>query len=259
MPHQTLGVWRGNASGLQKLVNRGAGGRPISFFEAATPVRHDGEFLWAVSGVAAASGRLLLLATRVLPDSSAPLGFRVRGTAAVVVEGVHRPPPWQYTVSDVPLTNGTNNWYTDVRTITGDGVAAHETDWVYVAGTSNGATTLGRAPLGSLMDGRWEALQVWGEGGRWSNTATTKPEPLFPAQSEATLNFHPGLGKWISFAPAAFGSRSLELWSAPRITGPWSSMGPIYKVPDFGPPNYFTYAVKGHPELEANSSEIIFR
>ena len=85
---------------------------------------------------------------------------------------------------------------------------------------------------------------------------TTTPGSTAPDSSRTVPSMTPSRPLYVN----GFGGTTIQGFSAPALTGPWTRHALLYSIP--APLNNtertFCYAVKAHPQLARNASEIVF-
>jgi len=184
------------------------------------------------------------------------MGFCLHGATALHISNSNDPNPqnWNYRQTHLPNTyNGLNF-----------GVAATQYQgYVYLIGNfENSKTVLARAAIEDIQNDNYDNLMYWsdflGFYTWWVYQSTDVLANLFsPAQSEATIQFHPLLNQWYMLVLEPF-KTSVGIIFADDITGPWGNLQEIYNIPaPWNSPSIFCYAVKSHPEF-AQPNEILF-
>ena len=218
MPHQTVGIQPDPTSPIsfRWRENGTDGGSPLNLFWApggleapkscASPFGETSAYYWVVSGIESGStglpsGKLLLLAQRIVATPGAGLGFFVLGTTAIVVDSADEPTQWWARHRKANLTSCTDaahceTWASGIFAAPDCGPGC-----VYLVGSLGSAAagygqSLLRANLSSLLtldfgrmellcaDGVWRAHDPRGARGarrnEWgvpSRAATAAPRP----------------------------------------------------------------------------------
>mmetsp|Transcript_25079 Transcript_25079/g.80903 ORF Transcript_25079/g.80903 Transcript_25079/m.80903 type:complete len:479 (+) Transcript_25079:63-1499(+) len=310
MPHSTVGIipLGGGSTGERypvaySIAHNSTSGAPMTLFRPETEQLPD-EYWWVMQGIqvtdsgSGSSGwageqgsgmgghRALLLADRILPDASSPLGFRSAGTTAIVVEDVSSSDATQWQYWSLPLTrvsDGCLSWTLALFMQPSDG------NHVYIMGQSTCKSafdpsavlarvsraawqSVTRASVGSVVNETQYLLRVpdasggvGGDGtpaqGRWAPWTGGSADldswllPLFTgAPSESTVVWLPSVGVYAMATVELFGP-DVYLRFAKNASDPsswWRTEAPVYKIPAPYDDSslYFSYAAKLHPELD---------
>ncbi len=221
---------------------RGPGERPTAFF-----VPPGGERLWPAHGIRLGP-RLLLLFLIVAPSAD-PLGFRIAGSAAVLVANPDDDPGvWRVRWLPLPPFRG--------QVALGGGGLLADAEFVYAYGaeerSGRHAAFLARwrrtdAEAGDLLGPEWWCGDA---GWRLNPGAETPPVATFEdAQTEFSVHRDSAAGGYIEVQSLGFGAAPIGLRRAPALTGPWSPVDTIYRPPELDREQILVYAAKAHPEL----------
>jgi len=266
MPHSTVA--------LIECTNTTCGGRPTfyarpnstapapgklqvqSFFRPPREQEVLGQHLWPVAAIAARDGKSVIgLAIRFSGTDLATLV--VYGATAIIITGVadrDDPRDWNYTTYDFGRTGW--NWFSAI------GYAEAQGDALYIwghFGNDKSKTYLARGAYSRLLAGDFECLQYWTGAERASGAFAPWVDDgkrllaIGTPSWEATFDWSEPLGVWYTFYMDAMAPTDIYMWTAEKMTGPWSQTH-IFAVPaPFGTPGsgWMCYATKAHPELAA--------
>lgn len=135
---------------------------------------------------------------------------------------------------------------TDMQTgiVWGETAHLHEDGYIYLLGrrgtanlTSDGFAM--RVPASDV----WGPKEFW-DGSTWTVDATPAPVGEFPTVPNG-LRYQDGV--WFGLVVPFYGE-ALEIWTAPEITGPWSSLGKVWYFPDTA--NCFYYSPRFVPQWD---------
>ncbi|OGR04232.1 MAG: hypothetical protein A2284_05235 [Deltaproteobacteria bacterium RIFOXYA12_FULL_61_11] len=107
--------------------------------------------------------------------------------------------------------------------------------------------TLARAPLSTVA--RRESW-TWYTGHSWS-TEPAKASPLFEGNVAITVSFNSYLGRWMAIYARLF-EDTVELRTAPELTGPWSEPLPLFTGDDHDEERWLYDAVAHASYAEEN-------
>jgi hypothetical protein len=229
---------------------------------------------------------LTILGSRVRLNGSGSFGFEIVRTSVVSVVDVSAGPPseWEYATCDFNASGFATGlfWHSDVFPEAPGSVSSDP--MMMVVGQRQDPQQQGsfrrlgrqsdppragimmRLPLSSLSRCSYEGGAVWASaassGPGWVPISDASPPrasllaPLFePDDSELTITRKPacaGAGWFSAYIP--FLSGTLRIRAAPSPTGPWTD-DPAATLAMPWPANdtkdYFSYAPKAHPELDA--------
>jgi hypothetical protein len=230
------------AARMQFFWGRATDGGPASFFPD-----EDSDWFWPGHGCLLPEGPLVVFLTRVTSDPGNALGFRVRGSALVVVENPADPPSaWTMRRVAVPA---------DFPALPAPAVLLEGSEIIALAlkPAPNGHPgTLVRFPTADLARGDLTTARWWsGPEQGWVPTASLGPDGpavvLDDAGPECSLH---GNGKtYVHIASQGFGATTIACRTSPALTGPWSAPQILDTPPESRAARPFVYAAKAHPEL----------
>lgn len=236
MVANSLGLQTGrdpSTATIRFLFGRHQTGGPGAWFKGSGRFR-----MWPGAAIVV-DDRMLLFLMRVEPVRGG-LGFRVRGTEPVLVDGLDQEPA-QWRVTRLPaLDHG--------RPITlGSAGLVRDGGYLFAYGASepSGKTVyLARWRESDAMAGRLQAPEWWTARG-WSSGAD--PLPVLPgAGTEFTVHRDPARGSFIQLQTLGFGDASVGWREAPAPQGPWSEASVLFQPHAAG---WWIYQGKAHPWL----------
>ena len=231
------------ASASIKFYWRHQGGRPASFFHETT-----NEWYWPGGGTLI-DGHLVIFLMRVQAAGKGALGFKVFGSAAVLIDNPDaEPSEWRTQICRIP-DNGPG-------VVVGSGSTFGEDGHLYAFGSVEPGKHdiyLNRWPLALVLQGRFDDPEWWtGESGGW----TVQSRLQLPGRSsfneggtEFTVHFSKRFHSYLEFQTTGCGSADVTMRSATNLAGPWSTSRVIYTPPEKTRPRIMIYAGKAHPEL----------
>jgi hypothetical protein len=174
------------------------------------------------------------------------------------------PPNWQYHTYNILATDKNFNLAT---------ATAIQNQWLYIFGASTDSkkkhiTVLSRISVKDAEKGHWSHIQYWLGDTHWGNSISSSHILAaingLPGTSEMSVEHNNYLGWYTIQVP--FLSAEVHLYTATRLTGPWTDKGVIYTIPHpcdvkqkVNTNNvFFAYAAKIHPELATHQNDIIF-
>jgi len=202
--------------------------------------------------------------------------YQVKGSVIIVVQNPHDPPEtWRYDMKEVPAmaAKGQILWHAGITRGNERGEHDERGQWAYIVGATSGWTkqVLARVPMAELAALDLHNMEAW----------STKPQSLAPqwnkmgslprgdhfgktlvtiggvgeSSTEAGVWYEPTLGLW--YLPM-LETNKVVLRTASRLTGPWSSHT-VYRIPGrwADSDDYFSYALKSHPELAAKGEIVL--
>ena len=240
-----------NSLGIQKGYNPGSAsirfywgredGRPASFFPEP-----QGEWYWPGGGTLV-RGRLILFLMRVRAVTGG-LGFEAFGSAAVLIDNPQADPSeWRSRVCPIPENSR--------HVVLGSGSSLAEGGNLYAFGSVEPGRHdiyLNRWPLSLALQGRFDAPQWWAGKSAWAPQSRPQSPPcasFTDGATEFTVHFSKRFHRYLEFQTVGFGSATVAMRSAVRLTGPWSAPRAIFTPPENHRPGIMIYAAKAHPEL----------
>lgn len=80
------------------------------------------------------------------------------------------------------------------------------------------------------------------------------PTPLFEdGQTEFTVH-RAASGRFVVVQTVGFGAATIGIRTAPALTGPWSGVAPVWRLPGSWRAGALIYAAKANPELDAEGA-----
>jgi hypothetical protein len=213
----------------------GSDGKPASFFaESGT------HWFWPGHAIKL-QGALVVLLMEVAPATGG-LGFANVGWAAVRIDNPDADPA-QWNVQ--PLAVAPNDW----KLMPTSGLAYDGTDlYAYAFAEPSHDLAFVRFAGADLT------APFWYDGGAFvAQTALTHaPTPVMRAvATEFSVSDRPGGGGgFVAVDSDGFGHTTVDVRTAAARTGPWSAPAHAYTPPENARSGVFTYAGKGHPELQ---------
>ncbi len=213
-------------------------------------------YYWLINGARLPSGRLLVLAATV--DSRFATLHQL-GTDAVLLKpsAAVAPDAWAYETARLPGTSP--------RISLNTAVLLHTDGYVYLVGGRAqsdygpvGAQILARAPIASVdIEGGagFRELQYWG-GAQvgWQPKASVAAELFAGRFTEGSLVQMDGDFHFVGLQ--AF-DRSVSIFSASSLTGPWSDARVLYTLPPLPANATLAYGAKAHAELSRSAGELV--
>lgn len=258
MPRNCVGIVNQNGKNREKpsieFFWNEKNGKPISLLP---PVR-SGEWIWPGTFFKIEKKLYFFLHRFQYMTKGNKWGFNFDYTGFVIyrVENpLALPSDWE--IVKLKNSNLAHSVYWGISSVTGkDG-------YVYQMGTARGSrkhgTLLARCPFEELIKGEvknWEYYFNNESGEGWKKDST-KLTPLFEDSTyEMSIHFIKEKKAWL----IVYGLRKSQIGirTAPSLTGPWSPFVEIYDPPDPGwHADYFSYAPKGHPELQTDQNELL--
>ncbi len=220
---------------------RQAGG-PAAFFPGS-----NGAWLWPGGGVLL-KDRLILYFMKIR-ETDGPLGFEAFGWTAMMIENPKDEPcEWKVHHLVTPAN--------DFGVLVGSASVLKQNGYVYafsVKEPSPHDVYLVRWPVRRMRYGDLSNPEWWtGPSGGWvrQQQLAQRPAPLFTeGQNEFSVHFERSDGRYWQVQTMGFGSASMVLRTAGRMTGPWSGPKEFYRPIEAGRANILIYAGKSHPEL----------
>jgi len=219
----------------------GAAGAPAAFFASEGGA---GTWTWPAHG-AMVDGALVVFLMRVAAASGG-LGFRADGWTAVRVdEPAIDPSRW----TPLPLATPARSFG-----VTFGASLLVRDGYLYAFGAEDEthAVYLARWPAGAVARGDLRAPAWWTPSGWIAQDALAAlPAPLFRSgATELSVQTDPRGAGWLEVQTTGFGAATLDVRSAPELTGPWSPLATVDTPPESGRPGVLVYEGKGHPELQ---------
>jgi hypothetical protein len=212
--------------------------------DAMFPGEKPDSWFWPGHG-ALVGGQLVVFLSRLAP-SSGGLGFQANGWTAVRIDDPEDPPSsWvPTTLRTPPATFG----------VTFGEAAIAADGFLYACGAEDQthAVYLVRWPAGAVGQGDLSQPD-WRTPSGWvaQSALSALPAPLImDGSTELSMQPAPIGAGWLEVQTVGFGAATLDLRSAPGMTGPWGSAVAIYTPPESNRPDVLVYAGKGHAELQ---------
>lgn len=259
MPHNSVAITKlkqGGAPEVQywwDLPDR----VPAAPFRPDSP--DDPTFYWPGCGVAANGHAYLFLGKMSgKVEQNGGFGFHTRGTTLFRIENPLDPPEkWQMRNTDVIAADDHFNI---------NAGALVENSYVYLIGYDDGllrnalmrSAILSRLAVAALDSERpGDALEFWTKDNEW-RTTTTRLQPLFgQAGTETGIAYNAKLKRYITSTVKPF-TPELCVFSAEKLTGPWSGPQVVYKIPEMEKDTKrHAYAGRVHPMLSSVSSDLV--
>ena len=217
---------------------------PSSFF----PEIGD-HWLWPIDGVRLTNGPLLLFLSEQRPTPGVGLGFAAAGFRAIRVLNPDAPPE-QWTIQPVATLPAP----AELTAAVGNCIAI-DAEYLYavsVDGEQQHNGRIARWPTfvvgeGDLTEPEWLADDTWVA----QADLDRNPDIVFEdAGSECSLRgSDESYEGWIYVASRGFGASTVSVRAAPAIHRGWEEVG------GFTPDGDFTYAAKGHPQLDSRGTD----
>lgn len=263
---QRKGMLIRNSIAIQKLTKDGPG--TIKYYWDLTDnipgaFFHPDSFFkpywyWPGTGVTI-NGKTYLFLSKV-GEGKGGAGFAFRGlgcTLFIIENPDDSPDKWK--MSKVDLIERNNHFNINTAAIV-------EGDFVYLLGYSDGpndnplerVAILSRIPINKLDSANpGDSIQYWSKGGQWLPTHENL-EPLFqPGTTESALYYDSVHKRYITAVIRPF-SPDYYIFSAEKLTGPWSEPQKIYDIPDLARNKlYHAYAGRIHPMLPCGPNELV--
>jgi len=236
MVANSLGLQTGldpSTATIRFLFGRTRTGAPAAWFKKSGRYR-----VWP-GGAIIVGNRVLLFLMRV-ESARDGLGFRVRGTEPVLIEGLEKEPE-QWQVTRMPALD-----HGRAITLGSAGLVRHE-GYIFAYGASEPSgqsVYLARWPESAAMSGRLRQPEWWTAQG-WSSEAD--PLPLLPgAGTEFTVHHDAARRTFIQLQTLGFGDATVAWREAPAPQGPWGAASVLYRPHAAG---WWIYQGKAHPWL----------
>jgi hypothetical protein len=219
---------------------------------------HAPHWYWPGTGVTIKGKTYLFLSKVASGEGIGGISFKGIGCTLFTIKNPGKSPEdWE--ISKVDLGYGDNHFNINTASIV-------EENHVYLLGYDDGPDDkplerfgiLCRLPIAKLdADKPGESIQFWSKEEQWLSTPQSLA-PLFrPGTTESSLHYDPVRKRYITCAIRPF-SPDYYLFSAEKLTGPWSEPQKIYHIPDLQRnKNYHAYASRGHPMLPCKSNELV--
>ncbi len=251
--HNTIGVATRNRSGnfLEiKKYYRKIHGKPAAIFSS----KEDDHFYWPLVG-ADLDSSLLIAASKVTTKGSQ--NFSILGATIFRVKNPADPPKdWTYEKRFLPKEDG----------ITWGSAILARNDSVYLFGQKgkglSAMTVLSKISAREAKNDRWDDRQYFADG-IWKKDSNPEALKGLPGTSETTIQHNSFFGWYcLQIPPFSF---DVHLYTARRITDPWTDRGSVYEIPspwssektEKGKHVFSAYAAKSHPELAGEKNEIV--
>ena len=254
--HGSIALQERRRSAAPRYFVRHLDGEPDlnGFFQpGGNSTAHGGTYYWTVNGASLASadeadGPLLVLAMAM---SSTGMMEQL-GTDAIILHPRRDAPPqsWHYETQRIPASSANVSFNQGVWVDADDGQ-------VYLIGgrarKNFGPITqqlLARIPNAALRNFSWGAMRFW-DGSGWVESVE-EAAPIFnESYTEGSLGRLGGgatVGECFYFIGLQAYQPCVGLYTAPRLTGPWTPE-PLYTLPPLPPNATIAYAAKSHPAL----------
>lgn len=225
---------------------------PDGFFQpGGNSTAHGGIYYWMVNEAA-----LTLPAEEVeqplllLAQTMSPSGFlRQLGTDAVLLFPQPTIPPdrWRYQTSRIPASSPNVSFNT--------GVLLDPDGMVYLLGGRTAHAfgpvvhqLLARIARADLLAFRWSTMRFWGgEATGWVESIDAAAAIINASYTEGSLGRYAPGGPFYFVSLQAY-EPSIMIYTAPRLTGPWTA-APLYTLPPLPANATLAYAAKSHPAL----------
>lgn len=231
---------------------------PGDFFP---PSSYDDPFwYWPGTGITI-KGKAYIFLTKVDKSVKSPLEGLAFATKECVLFIVKNPgeSPEKWEISQINLGYGDNHFNINSGCFL-------EGDYLYLLGYDDGKedkplernSILCRIPAGKLDSPQIkEHIEFWSKGDKWLPSPDNL-QPLFsPGSTESFITYIPSIKRYVSSTMKPF-APDYYIFSAERITGPWTDAQKIYDVPELEKNTlYHAYAGRGHMMLPCNSDEIV--
>ncbi|MCD6384678.1 DUF4185 domain-containing protein [Candidatus Sumerlaeota bacterium] len=263
---QRKGMLIRNSIAIQKLSKDGPGSityywdltdripgaffHPDSFFEPY--------WYWPGTGVTI-NGKTYLFLSKVGEGKGiGGLSFKGLGCTLFIIKNPNESPD-KWDITKVDLIKSNNHFNINTASIV-------EGDFVYLLGHYDGpndnplerVAILCRIPIEKLDSAHpGDSIQYWSKGGQWLPTRNNLA-PLFqPGTTESSLYYDSVHKRYITAVIRPF-SPDYYIFTAEKLTGPWSEPQKIYNIPDLQRNKlYHAYAGRLHPMLPCKPNELV--
>ncbi|MFH2202330.1 MAG: DUF4185 domain-containing protein [Elusimicrobiota bacterium] len=220
--------------------------RPAAFF----PGEGD-EWLWPADGIRLEESALLFF-MRVRKDTSDALGFALNGWLALTIENIDdAPPSWR--IRRARTGKAEKGLLAGAAVLVYDGYV-----YAYSSLEPEHKIFLQRWKRADARRGNLRSPQWWcGAKGGWGHDAA-KREPLFAdGQTEFSVHWDERTRSFLAVQTLGFGATEIGMRRAPHPEGPWTPTVRVYRPPESDLQGILVYAAKAHPQLTADSDEMI--
>ena len=211
----------------------------------------DDHWLWPLHGIVIDTHLIVFLQV-VTRTASNAFGFEVTGYKVAAIDDISgSPTTWGMRFIDPPAVARR------AGLTVGNALVRDNGNVVALAVREPGDHRgyLVRFPAAALGQGDLSGATWWtGDAREWTATDGDRPEPaavLNDAGAESSISYDTVREQWLHIKSGSLGSGTIEVATAPFITGPWSSSRTVFTSPEADRRDVFAYAAKGHPELDA--------